>query len=232
MPGSKSNYTEANLLKTVFQAAAFPLPAGLFVSLHNQLTTQANRDANNATHTATEVTGGAYARTSLAPTAANWPITGAGPTQANNGVTVTFPVPTATWGTVYAFGIYDAAAAGNLLYWGDLVAPGQVGYCSSASPAVISAAAHGLAVNNPVRVWTPTTLGLPGLPPPLSDETIYYVGTLISVDQFTLSTTTGNGNPVNTTSSGSVMFALDQSQPVATGNTVQFSPNGIVVLED
>jgi hypothetical protein len=232
MPGSKSDYTEGNLMKSVFNGTAFPLPSGLYVALFNGLTTQANRDANNATHTATEVTGNAYARVNLAPTAANWPITGVAPTTSHNGAAINFPTPTASWGTIYAFGFYDALTVGNLLYWGDMVGPIQSGYCSSGSPAMISAPAHGLSVNNQVRLWSPANMGLPGLPPGLSDEAIYYVGTVPTADTFTLSTSTSNANPVTTTGSGAVMFALDQSQVVNTGNTVQFAVNGIVVTED
>ena len=234
MPGSKSDYTEGNLLKAIFNAVTFPAPAGLFVSLHNNLTSQANRDSNAAAHTATEVstTGTGYARTALAATAGNWPVTGAAPTQARNGAVITFPTPTAGWGTIYAFGVYDANTGGNLLYWGDMVGATIVGYGNAASPGVISAAAHGLAVNNQVRVWSAANMGLGGLPNGLTDETIYFVGTVPSADTFTLSTTSGNANPVNTTTSGTVMFAQDQSQIVNTGNTVQFAVNGITVIED
>lgn len=233
MPGSKSDYTEANIMKSVFNAGAFPLPSGLYVALFNALTTQANRDANNATHTATEVTGNAYARVNLAPTSANWPITGVAPTTVHNASVINFPTPTpAGWGTIYAFGFYDALTVGNLLYWGDMVGPPQTGYCSSASPGLISAPAHGLAVNNQVRVWSPANMGFAGLPTGLSDETIYYVGSVPTADTFTLSTSTGNGSPVNTTTSGLVMFAIDQSQAVSAGNTVQFAINGVTVTED
>jgi hypothetical protein len=232
MPGSKSDYTENNITKSVFQATAYPLPAGLYVALFNALTTQANRDANNATHTATEVVGNAYARINLAPSVGNWPITGAAPATVHNGAVINFPTPSGSWGTIYAFGIYDALTVGNLLYWGDMVGNILSGYCSQASPGMISSAGHGLVVNNQVRVWSPTNMGFAALPTGLTDETIYYVGSVPSPDTFTLSTTTANGSPVNTSTSGQVMFALDQSQVVSTGNTVQFAVNGITVTED
>lgn len=232
MPGSKSDYTEGNILKAVFQATAYPLPTGLYVALFNGLTSQVNRDANNSTSTATEVAGNAYTRVNLSPSSANWPITGAGPTVLHNGAIVNFPTPSATWGTIYAFGMYDALTVGNLVYWGDMVGPAQTGYCSSASPGLISAPAHGLAVNNTVRVWNPNNMGFATLPTGINDETIYYVGTVPTTDTFTLSTTASNGAPVNTSTSGLVMFALDQSQIVNAGNTVQFAVNGITVTED
>lgn len=77
----------------------------------------------------TEVTGGSYARVAITSSLANWAGTqsagstvassGTGGTTSNNGV-VTFPAPTANWGVVTGFGIYDASTAGNLLIYGAL----------------------------------------------------------------------------------------------------------------
>jgi hypothetical protein len=39
-----------------------------------------------------------------------------------NSVAVTFPAPSANWGVVSHFAIYDAATTGNLLFWGALTA--------------------------------------------------------------------------------------------------------------
>jgi hypothetical protein len=39
-----------------------------------------------------------------------------------NANAITFAAPTANWGTVTHFGIYDATSAGNLLVWGALTA--------------------------------------------------------------------------------------------------------------
>lgn len=72
----------------------------------------------------TEVTGGSYARVAIASTLAAWAGTqsagstaassGTGGTTSNNGA-VTFPAPTANWGVVTGFGIYDALTGGNLI---------------------------------------------------------------------------------------------------------------------
>lgn len=77
----------------------------------------------------TEVTGGSYARVAVGSTLANWAGTqssasttassGTGGTTSNNG-TITFPAPTANWGSVVAFGIYDAPTGGNLLAYASL----------------------------------------------------------------------------------------------------------------
>lgn len=94
-------------------------------SLHVGLLTVAPTDSTAGT----EVSGGAYARVSVTNALANWAGTqGAGTTvassgtggQTSNNAAITFPTPTANWGTVVAFGIYDAATAGNLIIFGTI----------------------------------------------------------------------------------------------------------------
>jgi hypothetical protein len=110
-----SDYLEVELRKHIFRTGSFTKPAGLWVSLF----TVTPSDAGGGT----EVTGGSYARAQSgtgAPLDANW--TGASATDGitTNALDVTFPAPSANWGTVVAFGIHDAATTGNLLVWGPL----------------------------------------------------------------------------------------------------------------
>ena len=108
-------------------AAAATGPTSLFYAL----LTAAPADAGGGT----EVTGGSYARVAVASSLANYAGTqaaasivassGTTGTTSNNG-TITFPAPTANWGSVTHFGIYDATAAGNLLFWGALTTPKTV----------------------------------------------------------------------------------------------------------
>lgn len=102
-------------------AAAGTGPTNLYFGL----LTAAPSDAGGGT----EVTGGSYARVTVASTLANWAGThGAGTTVASTGTTgttsnnnaITFPAPTANWGLVTHFGVYDASSGGNLLLWGAL----------------------------------------------------------------------------------------------------------------
>jgi hypothetical protein len=237
VPGSKSDYTEGNLLRSVFQGAAFPVPTTVYVSLHNGLVAEQVRDQNATAHTSTEVTttGTGYTRASVPSTTAWWAYTASGgtaqPSRVNNAQTISFPTPSAGWGTIYAFGVYDAVTAGNLLYWGDMVGATLAAYCTAANPCVLSCAGHGLTAGMQVRVWSAANMGMPALPAGLSDEQVYYVGN-VAGDNFSLFTTPGTTSPVATTTSGLVLFAQDQSQVVNTGNTVQFAANGIVVQED
>lgn len=96
----------------------------------------------------TEVTGGSYARVTVASSLANWAgtqaaasttaSTGNTGTTSNNGA-ITFPAPTANWGTITHFGIYDATSGGNLLIWGALTASKTVNN-GDAAPSFAAAA--------------------------------------------------------------------------------------------
>lgn len=113
MAGSFSDYLEAKVLNEVFGATAFAAPGTLYVALF----TAAPSDSGGGT----EVTGGSYARIAVTNNTTNWPnATGTSPTSKSNGTVITFPTATANWGTVVAFGIFDASSGGNLLVWADL----------------------------------------------------------------------------------------------------------------
>jgi hypothetical protein len=116
-----SDYVENNLIDWFFRGQTFTPPATVYVGL----LTAAPTDAGGGT----EVTGGSYARVAISSSLANWAGTqsagsttassGTGGTTSNNG-TISFPTPTASWGTVTSFGVYDAATGGNLLFYANL----------------------------------------------------------------------------------------------------------------
>lgn len=110
MAGSFSDYLEDELLDHVLGGGDFTRPASVYVGLF----TAAPTDAGGGT----EVSGGDYARVEVTNNSTNWPAASGG--SKSNGAAMTFPVATASWGTVAAFGIFDAASGGNLLAWGDL----------------------------------------------------------------------------------------------------------------
>lgn len=104
----KSDYLENALLDHVLRNTAFTSPTTVYVGLY----TATPSDAGGGT----EVSGNAYARQSVAFSAAS------GGAITNSGV-ITFPTPTPSgWGTVTHFGMFDAVSAGNLLYWDALTA--------------------------------------------------------------------------------------------------------------
>lgn len=102
-------------------AAAATGPANYYVGLYTTNPTDAAGGI--------EVTGGAYARVTVASALANWAGTqaaasvvassGATGTTSNNGV-ITFPAPTANWGIITGFALFDALTVGNMLIWGAL----------------------------------------------------------------------------------------------------------------
>lgn len=116
-----SDYLENKLVDQLFRGQSAPTTTTLYVAL----LTAAPSDSGGGT----EVAGGSYARVAVTSSLANWAGTqssgsttassGTGGQTSNNGA-ITFPTPSAGWGTVTHFGIYDAASGGNLLFWGSL----------------------------------------------------------------------------------------------------------------
>ena len=101
---SFSDYLETKVLDHVFGGTSYTAPTTLYVALF----TAAPSDSGGGT----EVSGGAYARQTIA-------FTTSGDTTSNNAA-IEFPTATANYGTVTHVGIYDASSAGNLMAWASL----------------------------------------------------------------------------------------------------------------
>ena len=101
-----SNFLETEILDHVFGGNAYTAPATLYLALY----TATPSDTGGGT----EVSGGSYARQSVAFT-----VTG---DTASNTSAVEFPTATANWGTITQVGVFDASTAGNLLAYADLSA--------------------------------------------------------------------------------------------------------------
>ena len=116
-----SDFLENKIVDQLFRAQTYAFPATLYVGLY----TTAPTDVGGGV----EVTGGGYARVAITSSLANWAgtqaaastvaSTGTSGTTSNN-TAITFPAPTANWGVITSFGIFDAATAGNLLIYGAL----------------------------------------------------------------------------------------------------------------
>lgn len=122
-----TDYLENKLIDAMFRGQSFTMPATIYVGLH----TSACSDSS----VGTEVTGGSYARVAVTSSLANWAGTqSAGSTtassgtggQTSNNAAITFPAPTANWGTVVSFGLYDASTSGNMLICQTLTTPKTV----------------------------------------------------------------------------------------------------------
>lgn len=101
-----TDYLEDALLKHVFTNTAYTSPTTVYAALF----TVAPSDTGGGT----EVSGGAYARQSMA-----FSVSGTS-TLATNSAAVEYPTATADYGTVVAVGIFDAATSGNLLAYANL----------------------------------------------------------------------------------------------------------------
>lgn len=105
--GALTDYLEGKIIGHVFQGAAYTAPTTVYVALYTTACTDSAAG--------TEVSGGSYARVAITASAVELP----GPTSGNgtisNASPATFPAPSASWGTVTHWGLWDAATAGNAL---------------------------------------------------------------------------------------------------------------------
>lgn len=106
MAGSFSDFLEDALLDHVFKTAPYSVPSDIYIELY----TVAPSDSGGGT----PVSGGSYAR----KICNTWDGSSGGAI-ANTGA-ITFVQATGSWGTVVAFGIFDAISGGNFLGWADL----------------------------------------------------------------------------------------------------------------
>ena len=100
-----SNYLENALINATLRNTAYSSPATVYVGLFTSDPTDAG--------SGTEVSGGSYARKSMAFDA---PSNGA----STNSAAVEFDQATGNWGTITHFAIFDALTTGNMLYHGAL----------------------------------------------------------------------------------------------------------------
>ncbi len=103
---SFSNEFETRVLNYVFTTSSVTRPTAWHVALY----TAAPNDSGGGT----EVSGGAYARQSVA-----FSVSG---NTATNSAAVEYPTATASYGTVSHVGVFDAATGGNLIAYAALSA--------------------------------------------------------------------------------------------------------------
>lgn len=124
---SLSDYLENKLIDAFLRGQAYTMPATVYIGL----ATTSGSDAACGT----EVTGGSYARVAVTSSLANWAGTqsagstvassGTGGTTSNNNA-ITFPAPTANWGSITEMCVFDASSSGNLLFRSALTTPKTV----------------------------------------------------------------------------------------------------------
>ncbi len=114
MPSRLSDAQANNSLDVRFAGAASTAPTTYYAAL---LTTAPTTNTGTG---AVEVAGGSYARVAVTKNATNFPA--AASRAISNGVAITWPTATASWGTVLGVGFYDAATAGTFLGYAALAA--------------------------------------------------------------------------------------------------------------
>lgn len=102
-----SDYLENKVLDHLLGAVSYTAPGTVYFALYT--------GSPSDTGGGTEVSGGGYTRVAVTNNSTNWPAAASGTKR--NASTITFPEATASWGTIAAIGILDAATAGNLLFW-------------------------------------------------------------------------------------------------------------------
>lgn len=123
LTGGMTDYLANKMIDLIWRAQAFTWPATTYVRLATTMPTNAAGGV--------EVAGGGYARVALASSLAAISGTqGPGTTVASSGtagrisnnVALTYPAPTANWGTAVAMETMDALAlgTGNRLFWASL----------------------------------------------------------------------------------------------------------------
>lgn len=98
---------EQAVLNAFFRGASTGFPSTLYYALF----TVAPTDAGGGT----EVTGGSYARVAVTPNSTNFTAaSGGSPSTNGNATAITFPGPTANWGTAVSMAIMSASSGGTM----------------------------------------------------------------------------------------------------------------------
>lgn len=211
MPGP-SDYSARAFLEWVAGKTAMPALGTCYLGLFTTL------PADDGTG-GVEVTGGSYARKVLAPSDFG-AASGSGPSLiTNSGAALSFVTPTADWGTVVGWGIFDASSAGNMRFSDYLGNHAWKPFtCTLASPGVLTVPAHGYA--NAQLVVVRGEVG-GSLPATGGSWTGLKTVAGVTTDTFTAG--------VNTTGTGSGMVRRVESQVVSNNVTLTFNTSTLTL---
>lgn len=233
---SFTDTTESNLAKLIFNATNWTsiadntatAPAtNLYVSLHNA------DPGEGGSQTTSETAYTSYARQAVARTSGGWTISGTDPTQVVNAAIINFPQCGVTGDTLTHWGLgLSLSGAGTLLASGPIgpVAGPYLEFTATlASPGVLTIPGSSYAVNDRISLYhTPSAT----LPTGTTEGTVYFVGTVASTILVTLSTTTANGNPVNTSSTGAGVSIKQTPLIVSALVTPSFAASALKIMFD
>lgn len=126
---SFTNYLDQKLVQLAHGDVSWSPPATVYVGLSTTTPTAAGANVS-------EPSGGGYARVAVTNNTTDWvPLTTqpAAGYSVENGIAITWPTASASWGTVTNFVIYDASTGGNLLEFGALGTAVAIGSGTTAS---------------------------------------------------------------------------------------------------
>jgi hypothetical protein len=135
-----TNFAENKIIDALLRGQAIGTPATWYVGLDTVTSDEAG--------SGTEVTGGSYARVAVTANLTNFCGTqSAGSTVASSGTSgtssnnnaITFPAPTANWGSCTGWRLWDASTGGNAWIYSALAAPKTVNN-GDAAPSFAAAA--------------------------------------------------------------------------------------------
>jgi hypothetical protein len=154
---------------------------------------------------------------------------GTGPSTLTNGAALAFVTSTANWGTLIAFGLYDAVTVGNLLSWDFLGNFAWLPFECPTASSLLTVKGNGYSSNDPVVL----TAEYGGTFPTLSTGTfttytVNFVATP-ATDTVNLDTTTGPATPIVTTASGSGMIRKIVQQSLPSGVTATFAASTLTI---
>ncbi len=217
MAGGKTNYTQQKINDYIYGGVALTFGATLYVAWFTALPTNAGGG--------TEPSTGAYARVAVTRNQTNFPATNSTGLISNN-TAINFPQATANLGKALGFGIYDAATAGNLLEWGELLGLGMV---STVDPTtdIFTSTAHGFTDGTQVVLRTSNGANPGGL----NETTAYFIRDS-TTNTFKLTTSPG-GTAIDVTSAGNGTHRIHQdfTRTVNINETVGFAAGTLQVQE-
>ena len=153
---------------------------------------------------------------------------GTAPSSTTNSAAISYASATgAGFGTIIAWGLYDAVTAGNLLGWDFLGNYQWLPFEMASGTNLATVKANGYLSNDPIVFTAEYGGSLPSLSTgTFTGYTVNFVATP-ATDTINVDTTTGPATPVVTTSSGSGMVRKIAQQLVPAGVIASFAANTI-----
>lgn len=226
-----NNSTESSILQLIFNAttwanmainATVSPSANLTVALHTADPGEAG------TQSTSEVAYTNYARQNVVRTASGFTISGTVPTIVSNAAVISFPTCGATGATALYWSI--GTGVSNAMIASGPLSSSPVGvFLAEESNERIEIKNHALALDDRIAFFQ---LGALALPTGITEGTVYFVGTIVDVDNITVSTTAGNANPVAITVDGQGLAYKILPFSITTGVTPSFAIGALQIALD